>query len=413
MMTENKTPFSKAASGCILIFALCLLFVSCASSMKTVSKRSNKSTPSNGNLKPSIPVSGQILEKKLVDKLKNFRLEILSEKYGLCPGQDGKDIIFLGRDARFQLILQFNQILPPEVMPQDLIAKIRHLYFAFSKRTSEKEFVTNIVNIGDLEDGINIKPTSVEIYYAGHYENVRLGKQGMLSISTAPPPKPVNLQVKRNGIKKFLLTWTSAEGFIKEYLVQEWNSDRWITLSSGSRSLHFSFNGKPEGRIRIVAVDCALNKAFSKAINLKQHAIFREQKIRVRLLVNKDPGSTIAKEIFQGFLVNQGYQIVAEETPADFQVKVVLISRSCFKELSSNCYDIFLKKLEIRSGKGEILKTLPVLDKWGKEKYIGHSQPSDYKDQAIRSGVGMLCGRLKYDFLVAMKRSLLIKKNQL
>lgn len=127
------------------------------------------------------------------------------------------------------------------------------------------------------------------------------------------------------------------------------------------------------------------------------------ERIRISLIFNEDPGAEAAKELSQGFLINKGYEIVGTGKQADLVVKWKIITRPCFRNVDSNCYDFILRKLEIMDRSRVLLRSLPVQDRVGKEKYIGHSQPSEDKNNAIRTGVGMLWGRVKHDFLSILK----------
>jgi len=90
----------------------------------------------------------------------------------------------------------------------------------------------------------------------------------MLAIHTIPPPKPVNLYVTDTGPDHFSLTWESGKGDIKEYSIQRWDSGQWRTFRSGFSSPPVRIDSKPEGRVRVMAMDCALNRAFSQEVAL-------------------------------------------------------------------------------------------------------------------------------------------------
>lgn len=235
----------------------CCLLISCAPARTPV-------------MKPPVQPSPRTADKNIMDNLKDFRLEILAENYGLCPGRDGKNMIFLGRDARLQLVLTFSQIPPTDVRPDDLVARIAHLTFPFAQRTSERVYMTDIVELNSLEHGLNTGPTGLSMFYKDRDEEVFLGTQGRLAIDTIPPPEPINLRVTESGPDYFSLTWEYAPGDIKEYRVQKWDSGQWLTIHSGFRSPPVRIKSKPEGRFRIVAVDCALNRSFSEEVVIAQ-----------------------------------------------------------------------------------------------------------------------------------------------
>jgi hypothetical protein len=267
-MAGDKKTFSCGIGHCFLhdhsimvakivlvFFVICCLLISCAPAHKTM-------------MSPPIQLQppSQTADKNIITDLKAFRLEILAVNHGLCL-RDGKNMIFLGRDSSLQLVLKFTQI--PDVKPDDLVARIAHLSFPFALRSSEKVFMTDITNLDSLEPGLDTGTTGISIF-KGRDGEIFLGTQEMLVIDTTPPPKPTNFKVKERGADHFSLSWESGKGDIKEYLVQKWDSGRWLTLRSGFSSPFVSIESKPEGRFRIVAVDCALNRAVSEEIILDQ-----------------------------------------------------------------------------------------------------------------------------------------------
>ena len=246
----------KVAKIALVFSAVCCLLISCAPAHKTV-------------MQPPIPHRSTIPDKSFIDNLKDFHLEILTENHGLCPGRDGKNMIFWGRDARLQLVLTFSQIPPTDVRPDDLVARIElipNLSFPFALRSSEKVFMTDITNLNSLQHGLDTGPTGISIFYKGRDGEVFLGTQGRLAIDTIPPKAPINLRVTDSGPSYFSLTWEYVPGDIKEYCVEKWDSGEWLTIRSGFRSPPVRIKLRPEGRFRIVAVDCALNRAISDEV---------------------------------------------------------------------------------------------------------------------------------------------------
>jgi len=78
-------------------------------------------------------------------------------------GRKGYDL--LGRGTRLQLILRFSQPPSENIRVNDLVARIADLSFPFSRRTSEKTFMTDIINLGSLKHGLNTGPSGVSIFY--------------------------------------------------------------------------------------------------------------------------------------------------------------------------------------------------------------------------------------------------------
>ncbi|MCK4337014.1 MAG: fibronectin type III domain-containing protein, partial [Candidatus Aminicenantes bacterium] len=216
-------------------------------------------------MQPPIPHRSTIPDKSFIDNLKDFHLEILAENHGLCSGPDGKNMIFWGRDARLQLVLMFRHIPPTDVRLDDLVARIAHLNFPFTQRTSERVYMTDVIELNSLEHGLNTDPTGISIFYKGRDGEVFLGTQGRLAIDTIPPMAPMNLRAIDSQSSYFLLTW-EYEKDIKEYLVEKWDSGKWLTIRSGFRSPPVRIDSRPEGRVRIVAMDCALNRAISDEV---------------------------------------------------------------------------------------------------------------------------------------------------
>lgn len=204
----------------------------------------------------------------LTEHLTDFQLKILTENHGICPGPDGRDLIFLGRGAKLQLVLTFSQTPSADVKADDLVARIADLSFPFARRISEKTYLTDIIDLGSLKHGINTGPSGVSIFYKDSDKEILLDTKGMLAIDTIPPPKPVNFYVTDTGPDYFSLTWESGKGESKEYSVQRWDSDQWRTFSSGFSSPPVRIDSKPAGRIRVMAIDCALNRAFSQEVAL-------------------------------------------------------------------------------------------------------------------------------------------------
>lgn len=250
----NKAEYNRSIilpAVVLSLFLICSLLTACA--------RGRITTPDQTSMAGSERVS---------EAFGDFHVEILAEKHGLCPGPDGKDMIFLGRGARLQLVLRFTQTPPADIRAVDLIARIAHINLPFARRTSKKTYITDIIDLGSLGYGLDTGPTPVFILYKVRGGDLPLGTKGMLAIDTTPPPEPTGLNVLETGADYFLLTWQDERGGIRKYIVQKWGSDRWITLSSNFGAPPVRINSKPQGRIRVMAVDCALNSVYSRGLVL-------------------------------------------------------------------------------------------------------------------------------------------------
>lgn len=274
-MKSNKPRFDRAimqGTMLLLLFFLCGLLSACAQAHRVRIKPSVPLPEVKERAKGPSPIAidqqSIVHRESLTDRLTDFQLKILTEKHGICPGPDGKDMIFLGRDARLQLVLRFSQTPPADVKAVNLVARIADLSFPFARRTSENSYMTDIINLSALKQGFTTGPSGVSIFYKDRDKEILLGAKGMLAIDTIPPPKPLNLYVKDTGPDYFSLTWESGKGEIKEYSVQKWDSGRWRTLRSGFSSPPVRIDSKPAGRVRVMAIDCALNRAFSEEVAL-------------------------------------------------------------------------------------------------------------------------------------------------
>ena len=274
-MKINKTGFDRSiiqGTMLLLLFFLCGLLSACAQPHRVRIKPSVPLPEVKERVKGPSPIAidrqSIVQNESLTDLPRDFQIKILTEKHGICPGPDGKDMIFLGRDARLQLILRFTQTPSADVKAGDLVARIADLNISFARRTSEKTFMTDIIDLSSLKHGINTGPSGVSIFYKERDKEILLGTKGILAIDTIPPPKPVNLYVADTGPDYFSLTWESGKGEIKEYSVQKWDSGQWRTFRSGFSSPPVRLTSKPGERVRVMAIDCALNRAFSQEVVL-------------------------------------------------------------------------------------------------------------------------------------------------
>ena len=274
-MKSSKTGYNRAIMQGTMLLLLIFLFGLLSACAQPHRVRIKPSVPlpevkerTKGPSPAAVDRQSIAQSERLTDRLTDFQLQILTEKHGICPGPDGKDMIFLGRGARLQLILGFSQTPSADIRAGDLVARIADLSFPFARRTSEKNFMTDIINLGSLKHGLNTGPSGISIFYKDRDKEVLLGAKGMLAIDTIPPPKPLNFYVTDTGPDYFFLTWESGKGEIKEYSVQRWDSGQWRTFRSGFSSPPVRIDSKPEGHVRVMAIDCALNRAFSQEVVL-------------------------------------------------------------------------------------------------------------------------------------------------
>jgi len=274
-MKSSKTGYNRAIMQGTMLLLLIFLFGLLSACAQPHRVRIKPSVPlpevkerTKGPSPAAVDRQSIAQSERLTDRLTDFQLQILTEKHGICPGPDGKDMIFLGRGAKLQLVLGFSQTPSADIGAGDLVARIADLSFPFARRTSEKTFMTDIINLSSLKHGLNTGPSGVSIFYKDRDKEILLGTKGMLAIDTIPPPKPVNLYVTDTGPDYFSLTWESGKGDIKEYSVQRWDSGQWRTFRSGFSSPPVRIDSKPAGRVRVTVMDCALNRAFSQEVVL-------------------------------------------------------------------------------------------------------------------------------------------------
>jgi len=305
-MIMNKTGFDRAIMPGIVLVLLFGLLTACAQ-------------PHRVRIKPpgSLPEVKEKTKGPLSSipdlRLNDFQLKILTEKHGICPGPDGNDMIFLGRGARLQLILRFSQTPSVDIRAGDLVARLADLSFPFARRTAEKTYMTDIIDLNSLKHGISTGPSGVSIFYKDRDEDIFLGAKGMLAIDTSPPPKPLSLYVTDTGPDYFSLTWESGKGEIKEYSVQKWDSGQWRTFRSGFSSPPVRIDSKPAGRVRVMVIDCALNRAFSEEVTLgstragNKAKVFKTQKRDGIMVDANGPGSDILSDYFKGECATRGF----------------------------------------------------------------------------------------------------------
>jgi len=376
-MKINKTGFDRSImQGIVLVLLLFGLLTACAQAHRVGIKPSGPLTEVGEGAKgptQSAPVGNR---ESLKEFLKDFQLKILTENHGICPGPDGGDMIFLGRGARLQLILMFTRIPSPGIKAGDLVARIAGLNVPFARRTSEMTFMTDIIDLGSLKHGLDTGPLGVSIFYKDRDKEILLGIKGVLAIDTIPPPKPVNLYVADTGPDYFSLTWENGKGEIKEYSVQIWDSGQWRTLRSGFSSPPVRLNSKPQGRVRVMAIDCALNKAFSEEVVLgstwagNKAKIFKAQKRDGIMVDANGPGSDILAGYFKRQASGFGLTIYEEkDTPAIAPVYRLKINVDMGRPQRLNVYGVYcwyvkasMKLSEESTGKDLVLHLRDIPD---------------------------------------------------
>jgi len=371
-MKINKTGFDRAiiqGTMLLLLFFLCGLLSACVQAHRVRIKPSGPLTEASKVTKRPLPSTPDL-------QLNDFQLKILTEKHGICPGPDGKDMIFLGRDARLQLVLRFTQTPPADVKAGDLVARIADLSFPFARRTSEKTYMTDIINLSALKQGLTAGPSGVSIIYKDRDKEILLGVKGMLTIDTVPPPKPLNLYVTDTGPDYFSLTWESGKGEIKEYSVQRWDSGQWRTFRSGFSSPPVRLNSKPAGRVRVMAIDCALNRAFSEEVALgstragNKAKVFKAQKRHGIMVDANGPGSDILAGYFKRHASGRGLTIYEQkDAPAIAPAYRLKINVDMGRPQRLNVYGVYcwyvkasMKLSEKSTGKDLVLHLRDVQD---------------------------------------------------
>jgi hypothetical protein len=201
-----------------------------------------------------------------LDLLKNFRLDLLLENAGYRQGR-----VLIGRHTVFKVVLLFNQPLPDDFEPARFRAQIGELTFPFVKTNGQTEYYTDSITVETPY--LNIGPIPVGVYLEGGVRSRRLypAAQKWVVVDTTPPPRPTGLQVKECDPDSFTLTWEPAyrADDVMEYAVQRLESGTWVKLAPGSVSNpEVRLRAEPEGRIRVVAVDWALNRQESEELDI-------------------------------------------------------------------------------------------------------------------------------------------------
>lgn len=200
--------------------------------------------------------------------LKEFNLTCIPENHGTCLGPDGKEMIYLGRDSYLNLNVEFPESLPSDLTGSDLIVCIEDIPdMCFTlKPATIKSYATRIA-LSSIPAGIELSPAVLSVYL----NNTLLGKKTMqFSIDTTPPPCPRRVRLTRCETNSFTLTWEAATSDIKEYRIELQKDDEWIPIRSGIKNPPVRIDQPPEGRLRVIAYDCAFNSSISEEIELSE-----------------------------------------------------------------------------------------------------------------------------------------------
>ncbi|MCP4690183.1 MAG: DUF4384 domain-containing protein, partial [Desulfobacterales bacterium] len=194
--------------------------------------------------------------------LNDFQLTLQTENEGYHNGHP-----VIGVNSRLNLVLIFSEKLPETITPDRFIARLGHLEFSFSRHNDHQEFFTKEFTIKTPD--VQFGPTEFSLYFKEDNGNkLFLGKQEATAVDTTPPRKPA-LRLKECDSNHFTLTWSDASEDIMEYVLQELKSGRWVKIAPGSVGAPpVRINRKPEGRVRVVAVDWAMNRTPSNEIDL-------------------------------------------------------------------------------------------------------------------------------------------------
>ena len=234
-----------------------------------------------------------------------------------------------------------------------MVARIDGLKFPFSRTNNNKEYFTKVIAL--KEPGLNIGPSPVSIYYEDRQEEIFLGRQESLAIDTVSPSKPENLRTKECGSGYFVLAWESGEGRddAVEYTVQRLESGTWVKLPPGSVSTpEVRINSEPRGRIRVVAVDWALNREESDEIEIECNPL-RITSLKILAPLEETPRGVShinGRLVTDSDFLNYAYAV---EVTADKESRLLLVN------VDSKGYGYRLLPTPCRTGRNFDTKMLP------------------------------------------------------
>ncbi len=253
MIDNQYHPVLKAA---IVLFAASILIMGCATPRQPVRE------PPSPRPVPTEPTEIGLSDPDLLTLLKKFQLRLQTENEGFHHGSP-----VISANTRFSMVLVFPRKLPADITPDRFLARIGHLEYPFSKHNVHQEFFTRVLAV--TKQGLEIGPVEISIYYIKEEENpVFLGKQESIVVDTTPPSKP-SLRLKDRGPDHFTLTWSDSSEDVKEYVIQMLEAGQWVRIPPGSVGAPpVRVERKPEGRVRVVAVDWTGNWTLSNEIDL-------------------------------------------------------------------------------------------------------------------------------------------------
>ncbi len=253
MNTIKNNATVKAA---MVLFAASILIVGCAT------PRTPVHDPPHSPHGPTEPVKNDISDQDILPLLKTFQLRLLTENEGFHHGSP-----FIGLNSRFQLVLLFPRKLPRSVTPDRFNARIGPMEHPFSKQNAHQEFFTRILAV--TEQGLEIDPGKISIFYKkGNGQSILLGKQESIAVDATPPSSP-SLRLRDRGPDHFTLTWSDASRDVKAYVIQTFEAGQWVKIPPGSvGGPPVRVEREPVGRVRVMAVDRAMNRTPSNEIDL-------------------------------------------------------------------------------------------------------------------------------------------------
>jgi len=300
----------------IFFFAILILVTGCATTREPPAVRpapepETKAKPIESV--PSIPTDIAIK-----NCFRAFELKFTPSNAGYRNGR-----IYIGIHSTFTLALILPQECPMEIDPAGLFARIGHLKFYFSLKNGNKEFFTRDISIN--KSGVNIAADAIGIYYQHLDQEIFLDKwPKSIVIDTRTPPAPKDLRVEECGPDLFRLKWKPGKesNDVKEYVIQKFEFGNWVKLPPGSVATPgVTINKKPEGRIRLMAVDWAGNQSFSDELEVRCEP-FRITSMKI-LAPKKDTGHINDQVVTGNDALNYAYAV---EVTANKKGKLMLVN---------------------------------------------------------------------------------------
>ncbi len=239
----------------IVMFFVIFLFFSCAS---VTSNKNIEISTSHQNV-----VSKLQKTIKIKERIPKFSIKPVDiRNFGICLGPDGQDKYYINANTSLHFIAKFEK---PIFLNKSLRLVFEGKSFPLMRSTVQS-FITEKISLSFLKKGIYRHPLPIKIYIddnlIGEY------KLNSVIIDTIPPSTP-KLEVQACLCKSFVLNWYPVDKDAV-YLIQNLNKNaHWLTIKSVKNPpVEIDNNGIPKGRWRVVAMDCAKNKAVSNEIEL-------------------------------------------------------------------------------------------------------------------------------------------------